>query len=450
MKENFVWGVATAAYQIEGGYREDGKGDSIWDTFCHDAGRTLNGDNGDVACDHYHRFREDVKLMAELKIDSYRFSIAWSRVIPEGIGAVNETGLRFYEELTDELLKYGITPYVTLYHWDLPQSLFERGGWLNPDSPAWFAEYTRVVAERLKGKVKHFITINEPQCVLSGMKGIDQAPGLSYTLKDRLTAAHNLLKAHGAAVQVLRECVPDVKIGFAPCGWVMCPKNDTKEEVEKARKAYFSIWKNDPTSCVSFFSDPVLLGDYPKEYYEWYGDIMPKITKEDLKLISAPIDFYAQNIYSGTYIDFAPDGSMVWEGYSHGQKITQMDWDIVPEALYWGPKFLYERYKKPIMITENGIALPDVVSRDGKVHDSYRTDFIERYVAQMKKAKAEGTDIRGYFYWSLMDNFEWRLGYSRRFGLVFVDYPTQKRIPKDSFHDYRSLIERERHGGSKI
>ena len=439
MKDKFYWGVATAAYQIEGGYREDGKGDSIWDTFSHQAGKTVNGDTGDVACDHYHRYKEDVALMGELGVNSYRFSIAWTRILPEGTGKVNEAGLRFYENLVDALLEKGIEPFVTLFHWDLPQALFERGGWLNPDSPKWFAEYTRAVAERLGGKVKNFFTINEPQCILGGMNGTEQAPGMVYTLKDRLTAAHNLMKAHGESVRLLRDTVENVKIGYAPCAWVMCPKDDTPEEIEKARRAYFSMWKNDPTSGVALFSDPVMLGDYPKEYYDWYKDILPKITKEDLKLISQPIDYYAQNIYSGTLIDLAPDGSVIWKGYP-GRPLTHMNWDIVPEALYWGPKFLYERYKKPIMITENGMASHDAVCLDGKIHDSYRIDYVRRYLGELARARKDGVDIRGYFYWSLMDNYEWYWGYTRRFGLIYVDYPTQRRIPKDSFYDYAEII----------
>ena len=261
MKKNFVWGAATAAYQIEGGYREDGKGESIWDVFTHEEGKILRNATGDVACDHYHRYKEDVALMAELGINAYRFSVSWPRIFPDGTGKVNEKGAEFYEKLIDELLSRGIEPYMTLYHWDLPQKLFERGGWLNPDSPKWFGEYARFLGERFGKKVKNFITINEPQCVLSGMGNTEQAPGVKYTLKDRLSAAHNLLKAHGAAVKALRSVAADARIGYAPCGWVMCPKDDSPEEIERARKAYFSMWKNDPTSTVAFFIAPLILGD---------------------------------------------------------------------------------------------------------------------------------------------------------------------------------------------
>ena len=445
MNREFEWGVATAAYQIEGG-REDGKGDSIWDTFCHEPGRILNGDTGDVACDHYHRFREDVALMAGLGVTAYRFSVAWSRVLPEGVGRVNERGMRFYEELLGELQAHGIRPYVTLYHWDLPQALFERGGWLNPDSPKWFAEYAEAVASRFGGRAADYFTINEPQCVLGGMNGTEQAPGMKYTLRDRLSAAHNLLKAHGEGVRAIRRAAPHARVGFAPCGWVMIPKNDSPAEVEKARKVYLGLWKNDPTGCVAFFSDPVFLGDYPKEYYLWYKDVLPKITDADRELIAQPVDYYGQNIYSGAHIDIAADGSLLWEGFPSDHPRTAMDWDIAPEALYWGPKFLYERYKTPILITENGMASHDFPCRDGKVHDAYRTDYIHTYLAALDRVCREGVDVRGYFYWSLMDNFEWHWGYTRRFGLVYVDYPTQKRIPKDSFYEYRDLIRAHREG----
>ena len=440
MKKNFVWGAATAAYQIEGGYREDGKGESIWDVFTHEEGKILRNATGDVACDHYHRYKEDVALMAELGINGYRFSVSWPRIFPDGTGKVNEKGAEFYEKLIDELLSRGIEPYMTLYHWDLPQKLFERGGWLNPDSPKWFGEYARFLGERFGKKVKNFITINEPQCVLSGMCNTEQAPGMKYTLKDRLSAAHNLLKAHGAAVKALRSVAADARIGYAPCGWVMCPKDDSPEEIERACKAYFSMWKNDPTSTVAFFSDPVMLGDYPAEYYEWYKEILPDIREGDLELISQPIDFYCQNIYSGTHVSFDKDGNVVWEQFPSGSPLTAMDWEIVPEALYWGPKFLYERYGKPILITENGMANPDCVCLDQKVHDGARIDYIARYLRQLRRAEADGVDVRGYFYWSLMDNFEWHWGYTRRFGLIYVDYATQKRTPKDSFYFYQKIL----------
>lgn len=439
--KDFIYGAATAAYQIEGAYREDGKGESIWDVFTHQKGNIKHGDTGDVACDHYHRYREDVALLAELGVDAYRFSLAWTRIIPDGTGEINPKGIDFYNRLIDELLAHGIEPYITLYHWDLPQRLYERGGFLNPDMPQWFYEYAKVVGRAFGDRVKHFITINEPQCILACLNGSGQAPNLHCTVKDRLTATHTLLKAHGMAVKGLRETVRDVKIGYAPCGFVHCPKDDSEEEIEFARKAYFEIPENDPTECVSIFSDPVFFGDYPKEYYEKFYDVLPNIQPSDFALISQPIDFYCQNIYFGA-TGKNVDGRFVQDEYRGGFPRNTIGWNIYPDAMYWGARFLYERYKTPLYITENGMPNIDFVSLDGKVHDPQRIDFIERYLQALERAKADGADVRGYFYWSLLDNFEWAHGYDQRFGLVYVDYPTQKRIPKDSFYYYRQRIKR--------
>ena len=380
-KNGFVWGVATAAYQIEGGYREDGKGDSVWDVFSHEPGRIKNGDNGDIACDHYHLFRKDVELMARAGIKAYRFSIAWTRILPDGTGRINRKGIDFYSALTDELLKHGIEPYATLFHWDYPQKLFEKGGWLNPESSDWFYEYAKIVGNQLGDRIKNFITINEPQCILGGMTGNGHAPGMKYTLRDRLTAVHNILLSHGKAVAALRETVPDCKIGFAPTCFVACPKDASKEAVETARKAFFSLEENIPTNSVTLFSDPVMLGDYPEEYYRRYKDILPDIGENDLKIISAPIDYYCQNIYHGTSVSEGKDGKPIYEKFN-GAK-TSLGWNVCPESLYWGPKFLYERYKKPILITENGTANADVVCLDGRVRDPQRVDFIARYVREL-------------------------------------------------------------------
>ena len=342
--KKITWGVATASYQIEGGYREDGKGDSIWDVYCHTEGNIKHGDTGDVACDHYHRYKEDIALLKTLGVTSYRFSIAWTRVLPDGIGKVNEQGIEFYNNLIDELLKNGIEPYITLFHWDYPQKLFEKGGLLNPDSHKWFGEYARLIGERFGQKVKYFITINEPQCVLGGYRGGRKAPGVKYSLKDQLTIAHNLMKSHGEAVKMLRATVPDCKIGYAPCAWVVIPKDNSPEAVEEARRAYFSIWQY-PTDCVSLFSDPVILGDYPKEYYQKFKDVLPDFQPGDLELISQPIDFYCQNIYSGNYVEKRNSNNYpVWEETPSDFPRNALGWSIIPQALYWGPKFLYERY----------------------------------------------------------------------------------------------------------
>ena len=442
--KDFVWGAATAAYQIEGAYNEDGKGESIWDVFTHRKGVIRNDANGDVACDHYHRYGEDVALLRELGVSAYRFSLAWTRIFPEGKGVPNEKGIDFYNRLIDALLQNGITPYVTLYHWDLPQKLFERGGWLNPDSPQWFYDYAATAGKAFGDRVKHFITVNEPQVVIGGMNGWEHAPHLCYSDKDLCNATHNLLKAHGAAVKALRQTVQNAQIGYAPCGWVTCPRDNSPLEIERAKRHYFRVDKQNPFDTVSVFSDPVLLGDYPQAYYEQMKAQLPNITQDDLRLIAQPIDFYGQNIYSGFHVTENGNGELVKLPFPAGFPKTYMRWDVYPEALYWGAKFLYERYRKPIMITENGMADTDVPLADGSIRDGARIAYMQSYIDALLRVRQEGADVRGYFYWSLLDNFEWACGYEPRFGLVYVDYATQKRTPKASFAWYKQRIAEEK------
>lgn len=439
--ENFIWGAATASYQIEGAAYEDGKGLSIWDVFCKRPGAVFEGHSGDVACDHYHRFREDIALMKELGIKAYRLSISWPRVLPEGTGAINEKGMRFYEELADELLKAGITPYVTLFHWDYPYALYKRGGWLNPESPLWFEEYVRKIAGRLGGKIRHFFTFNEPQCFIGlGFNGKEHAPNLSCSNQDLLQMAHNVLLAHGRAVKALREVIPGCLVGYAPTGTSYYPATEKPEDIEAARKAIFSPDRDNWPFGIAWWSDPVLLGRYPEEGIRSMGEDMPSVAPGDLELISQPLDFYGQNIYNSRPVESDGKGGFRVVPFPAGYPRTCIDWPVTPESLYWLPKFLYERYKTPIVITENGMSCHDVVSLDGKVHDPNRIDFIHRYLRYLRRAVEDGVDVRGYFHWSFMDNFEWCRGYDERFGLVHVDYTTQKRIPKDSFYDYREII----------
>jgi len=444
-KDNFVWGVATASYQIEGAYNEDGRGPDIWGNFCSIKGRIFDGHTGEVACDHYHRYKEDVAMMKKLGIKAYRFSVAWARIFPDGIGRINPKGVEFYHNLIDELIKNGIEPYMTIFHWDLPLALADRGGWLNDDISKWFGEYTRFLAKEYGSKVKHFITINEPQCVIGlGLQQGVHAPGEKLSPRDVLRATHNLLKAHGEAVKELREICPDVKVGIAPTAGVALPVSENEKDIEVARRRYFDLLPLDKDGyvwSVSLFLDPIILGDYPTKYYEIYKDALPKITKEDLTLISQPLDFLGQNIYNGFEVTENENGEYVYPKKKVGYPHTDIEWPITPEALYWGPKFLYERYHLPFYITENGIACHDVVSLDGEVHDPNRIDFHHRYLLQYSRAIQEGVDIRGYFVWSLLDNFEWCEGYSRRFGLVHVDYETQKRTIKDSGYWYKKVIE---------
>lgn len=443
--KDFVWGAATSSYQIEGTGRDSGKGQNIWDVFTKEPGRVYEGHTGDIACDHYHRFREDVAYMKELGLKGYRFSIDWSRVLPEGTGKVNEKGIDFYNALIDELLEQGIEPYITLYHWVLPYEIYKRGGWMNPEIVEWFGQYARLVAERFSDRVKYFFTLNEPQCFvgLGFLQGC-HAPGVKAPLRDTFEMAHNALKAHGRAVQMLRAYgKQNVQIGYAPTSGMCYPEKETPKDIEAARKALFALpddlsnW----TWNVSWWSDPVILGKYPEEGMKKYEKYLPVITDEDMKLISQPIDFYGQNIYNGRCIRMGTDGRPEEVRRPAGFPKTATNWPVTPEALYWGPKFLYERYRKPIYITENGMACHDTVSQDGKVHDPNRIDFLARYLKNLKRA-AEEIDIRGYFQWSLMDNFEWDKGYAERFGIIYVDFETQERIWKDSAYWYRDLIRR--------
>jgi beta-glucosidase len=443
--DDFVWGAATAAYQIEGAYREDGKGEDIWGAFCREPGKVFHGHTGEKACDHYHRFREDVRLMKELGVDAYRFSISWSRILPDGCGTVNPKGIAFYHALIDELLDNGIEPYVTLYHWDLPLALHRKGGWLNREIVGWFEEYATLVAKEYSAKVRHFITINEPPCICGlGYVAGEHAPGFRLGPHDALVVAHNIMLCHGAATKALRDHAKGpVEIGYAPNSTACVPVEETSENIEAARRAFFELpYPSDPGYfwSVPLYSDPVLLGDYPKEYYDRFKEYLPEIGKGDLALINQPLDFLGQNIYSGVMVDAAGKKKDTDPNCPH----TDMGWDILPESLYWGPKFLYERYGKPILITENGMGNADVVSADGHVHDSQRIDFTSRYLEQYHKAFLDGVPLKGYFHWSLLDNFEWAFGYSKRFGLVYTDYRTLARIPKDSFRWYKETIAESR------
>lgn len=445
-KKNFVWGAATAAYQIEGAWNEDGKGTNIWDVFSHEPGHIVEGHTGDIACDHYHRFWEDVRLMKDLGIKAYRFSINWTRIFPNGTGEVNENGVKFYSDLIDALLEYGIEPYITLFHWDYPYELYKKGGWLNSDSVKWFADYAAKVVELYSDRAVNYITFNEPQCFMgAGYLTGDHAPGLKVSKRDIFQMCHNVLKAHGAAVIAMRASAKQpIRIGYAPTCAAHFPKEETPENIEAVRKKFFacpSLKSGNVMWSVSWWSDPVVLGHYPEDGLQMYKDYLPEITEEDMKLISQPIDFYGQNIYNGKAMTIGADGKAEAAVRKAGFPKTAIQWPVTPEALRWGPRFLYERYKLPIYITENGMSAHDTVSLDGKVHDPNRIDFLHRYLLALEKATEDGVDIGGYFLWSFMDNFEWANGYTDRFGIVYVDYETQERIAKDSAYWYKAWIE---------
>ncbi len=440
--KDFLWGAASAAHQIEGAFDEDGKGMGIWDTLTREPGHIAHGENGDVACDHYHHYKEDVAMMKEIGLKSYRFSISWPRVLPQGTGEVNQAGLDFYRKLIEELLAAGIEPMITLYHWNLPTALYEKGGWKNPESPLWFEAYVDVVTKAFGEKVNYWMTFNEPQLFVgAGLAGGVHAPFERNEEAVIMEITRNVLLAHGRAVRKIREnCRADVKVGFAPTGECVIPKDLSEESIEEARKASFAISPFMFPGANTWWANPIFKGEFPEEAKQLFGDRLPVFDAEEWALISQPLDFYGFNIYQAGGNPFPPN-EYGYDRYSYqGSPKTAMGWNITPDIMYWCCRFFYERYQKPLLITENGMACNDFVSLDEKVHDPARIDFIHRYLLSLKKAAEEGIPVLGYCYWSIMDNYEWAEGYDRRFGLIYVDYRTQKRTLKDSAYWYRLVI----------
>ena len=437
---NFAWGAATAAYQIEGSWNAEGKGPSVWDAFCEREGVIAGAQTGRTACDHHRLWRDDVATMRAIGLRAYRFSISWPRIMPEGMAPVNRAGLDFYDRLVDELLASGIEPWVTLFHWDLPQALQLRGGWLNLDIPRWFADYAQVVAGRLGDRVKRWMTLNEPQCFIGlGLRDGVHAPGLKHDWPEVLLAGHHALLAHGRAVQVLRAHAAGHRIGWAPVGGPRIPLTESPADIAAARTETFAIHKKSAWSN-SWWGDPVIFGRYPEDGLAVFGTAAPRFTDAEMSVISTPIDFYGLNIYHGDLVRAGSHGRPETVPHPPGTPRTMMQWPIVPEVLRWGARFFHERYGKPVVVTENGISLPDWIMTDGCIHDPQRIDYLQRHLLGLAAAHREGVQIEGYFVWSLLDNFEWQEGYRQRFGLVHVDYATQRRTPKDSALWYREVI----------
>jgi beta-glucosidase len=442
--DGFLWGAATASYQIEGAHDEDGRSPSIWDTFCRTPGKVANGDTGDVACDHYHRMPQDVALMKDLGLDAYRFSVAWPRVIPTGTGAVNAKGIDFYSRLVDTLLDNGIRPVVTLYHWDLPQVLGDRGGWLERDSAAWFTEYTSAVVGALGDRVSNWTTFNEPWCssLLSYSLGA-HAPGHTDPLEGML-AAHHLMLAHGTAVPVIRELAPEAEVSITlnPTQ-VWGPDDGDERDADAVRRA--------DNGLNGIFFGPLFHATYPDGFLDDTAHLTDHgyIHDGDLETMSAPLDNLGVNNYFPTRVraargdepDFRalPGGEGVVE-VAPRPPLTDMGWEQSPES----HRLIIERSAResglPIYITENGSAWPDTVSDDGRVHDADRVAYLHGHLGAVADAIEGGTDVRGYFAWSLLDNFEWAYGYDKRFGIVHVDYDTQVRTVKDSGREYARII----------
>ena len=437
-RHSFVWGAAASAYQTEGAAREDGRGASIWDRFCAEPGRVRNGDTGEIACDFYHRYSEDIALMRELGLDAFRFSVAWPRVIPEGRGRVNAAGLDFYDRLVDALLDAGIRPFVNLFHWDLPQPLQRAGGWPVRGTAEAFVPYAEAVGERLGDRVKDWITHNEPFCTswLGYGLGI-HAPGHTSE-REALAAAHHALLAHGWAVEALRRAAPGAEVGTVVDSWPAQPLGDSPEDAAAA-------WSLDGVRNRWFF-DALLRGEYPSDVLERFASALPPVMNGDMATIATPLDFLGVNNYSRTLVQAGPNGEPV-EVRAPTGPLTDMGWEVYPAGLCEVLVRLHREYGvSSLYVTENGAAYADVVTHDGRVHDVERIAYLDGYLDAVEDALAAGVNVRGYFVWSLLDNFEWALGYAKRFGLVHVDYPTLRRTPKDSFYWYRDVIASARRG----
>jgi beta-glucosidase len=430
---DFLWGAATSAYQIEGAVSEDGRGASIWDTFSASEGNVRDGGSGAVACDFYHRYPQDIELMRELGLRAFRFSVAWPRVLPEGRGRVNAAGLDFYDRLVDDLLAGGIRPFVTLYHWDLPQALEDAGGWPVRETAEAFAAYVEAVAARLGDRVQHWATHNEPFCAswLGYVAGI-HAPGRT-DVRDGAAAVHHVLLSHGLAVDVLRRDCPGSHVGIVLDSWPAHPATDDPADAAAAREA-------DGFRTRLFF-DPILRGRYPDDVLERLGDAAPPVRDGDLERISAPLDFVGVNNYSRMIVRAGEDGGPPIDVRAADAPTTAMGWEVYPDGLYELLTRLHREYGvQCLYVTENGAAYDDVVGPGGRVDDRERIGYLDRYLGAVARAIAEGVPVHGYFVWSLLDNFEWAEGYARRFGIVYVDYETLERVPKSSFDWYRDVI----------
>lgn len=436
--KDFLWGVATASYQIEGAWKEDGKGESIWDRFSHIPKKVANGDTGDVACDHYHLYPEDVKLLKELGVKTYRLSISWPRIFPEGKGQPNEKGMEFYKNLIKLLVENDIKPAVTLYHWDLPQKLQDIGGWANREVVDYYEQYARYVFKELGDLVPIWITHNEPWVVsfIGNWEG-RHAPGIT-DFSTALQVSHHLLLSHGKAVRAYREMGFEGEIGITLNLVPVYPDPSSHNEEDAAAAIRRDGFQN------RWFLDPVFKGRYPADMINWYSKkvVVPVITQEDLDIISTPVDFLGINYYMPGYIKADPDAwPLELKHVFTGKDRTAMGWEIYPEGLYDLLVRLHKDYNGiKIMVTENGAAFNDIVNREGKVEDDNRLDFLYKHFIQAYRAIQDGVNLTGYYVWSFMDNFEWAEGYAKRFGITYVDYKTQKRIIKKSGHWYKEVI----------
>lgn len=437
--KGFLWGSATASYQVEGAVKEDGRGVSIWDTFSHTPGKTFQGDTGDVADDSYHRYKEDIALMKSLGLTACRFSVAWPRIFPNGTGQPNQKGIDFYRRYCEALREAGVEPFCTLYHWDLPQALEDKGGWRNKDTSKAFADYSGYTAGKLGTLVSHYMTMNEMASFIDlGYNDGKHAPGLKLSRGEVMQARHHAVLGHGLAVNAIRASAPrGTKVGNAENAHAIIPAFRSPEHIAAARKAY--IEENAPYLTV------MQTGKYTEGYLKRLGADAPKFTPEDMTAIGAKTDFQGLNIYTATPVR-AADNERGYEVMPKPSSYPHMasPWlTIGPEALYWGPKLAAEELGiREIYITENGCSSDDTVAKDGEVYDTDRVMYLDAYLTQLQRGVSEGVPVKGYFLWSLLDNYEWADGYAKRFGITYVDFATQKRTPKLSAKFYKNLIAR--------
>jgi beta-glucosidase len=435
--ENFIWGAATSAYQIEGAWNEDGKGPSIWDTFAHTPGKIYQGQTGDIAADHYHRWQDDILLMKSLKLNAYRFSISWSRVFPNGIGPVNQPGLDFYDRLVDGLLEAGIQPLPTLFHYDLPQALQDQGGFANRQTVHYFADYTKKMVEILGDRVSTWMTINEPMVYVgNGNLFGEQAPGLR-DLQAATFTAHHLLLAHGLAVQVIRDTAPrPSKVGIVLNLSPACPATSSAADRQAAARL-------DAIQSCSML-DPLYRGQYPAELLELIAYLLPPMEQDDFKIISTPTDFLGINYYTRSVVRHDPGTPLIEFSEVHPENSSySMMWEIYPDGLHEIlSKVNQDYHPKEILICENGIPLAEDVDLDGKVRDPRRIQYLQDHLISIDQARSEGIPVAGYLVWSLLDNFEWAYGNRMRFGLIHVDFTSLKRTIKTSANWYRQVIEK--------
>lgn len=438
--KGFLWGVAGAAYQCEGAWDADGKGRSIWDDFCHAAGNVKNGDTGDAACDSYHRVAEDVALLARLNVQAYRFSVNWPRILPKGTGEVLEAGLAYYEKLADALLAAGIEPWATLYHWELPSALCAGGknGWLSRETAEAFAKFAAVFARRMKGKIRRYMTVNEPQCVAGlGYGNGLHAPGLQMPREYQLTALYNTILAHSLAAKEIRAIDPAAEIGTVTCGDLHYPIHPGEKANEAAYRADCMIPDADWGWVFNHavYLDPIFFGTWGENAPAFIRQFEAALPEGELNSLEKP-DFLGVNVYHGIPVD--ENGAPVKK--PAGFPLTACKWLVTPEVMRYGLAHIHRRYGKPVYVTENGQSCNDRVFLDGRVHDPERIDYAHRYLLELGRGIADGADIRGYFHWSFLDNFEWASGYDERFGLVYVDFHSFERIPKDSFAWYARVV----------